>query len=443
MAGTRRDVIKGTAVAAASVLATGVAATGSAAVADGRLPVALIGCGGMGRGHLERLVKRDDVRVTHLCDVDAERLAAARKIVVDSGAPEPHATADLRETLADPALVAVWIATPDHWHGPAAILAADAGKHVYVEKPAAHNVREGRLMVEAARRNKVVMQVGTQSRSAPVIRRAIERLRSGAIGEVLVAKAWNSQRRGSIGRAQPTDPPAGLHYDHWVGPAAWQPYQKNLLPGVWRFWRNFGCGDIGNDGVHEIDIARWGLGVDTHPDLVAGLGGTYFFDDDQQFPDTQYCVWEWPGENGRRRQLVFEQRDWSPYVQEGQENGNAFYGTKGMLLLGKRSGWQLYGERNKLLEEEQGNVDIGPHHDDFLDCIRRGATAGAAGDRAHADIEEGHRSAVLVHLGTIACRLRRTVTFDAAAERVIGDDEAQGLLGRAYRPDHWAVPRGT
>lgn len=439
MAGTRRDVIRGTVAAAATRALGDAAAPGGG---DMTLEVGVIGCGGMGRGHLERLVARRDVRVTHLCEVDAERLAAARKIVVDSGAPEPHTTSDVRETLAAASLRAVWIATPDHWHGPAAILAADAGKHVYVEKPCAHNVREGRLMIEAARHNNVVMQVGTQSRSATLIRDAIERLRAGAIGEVLVAKAWNSQRRGSIGRAQPSDPPAGLHYDHWVGPAAWQPYQKNLLPGVWRFWRNFGCGDIGNDGVHEIDIARWGLGVDAHPEIVAGLGGKHFFDDDQQFPDTQYCVYEWPGDGGRRRQLIFEQRDWSPYVQEGHENGNAFYGTKGMLVLGKRSGWQLYGERNKLLEEKKGNVDVGPHHDDFLDCIRRGATAGAPGDRAHADIEEGHRSAVLVHLGNIACSLRRTIRFDPAAERVTGDDEADGWLRRAYRDGHWAVPRG-
>ena len=299
-------------------------------------------------------------------------------------------------------------------------------------------------MFEAARRNRIAMQVGTQARSAPMIRRAVEKLRAGAIGEVIVAKAWNSQRRGSIGKENPSDPPASLAYDHWVGPAAWQPYQKNLLPGVWRFWRNFGCGDIGNDGVHEIDIARFGLGVDEHPDRVAGLGGKYFFEDDQEFPDTQYCVFEWPGSDGgpRRRQLVFEQRDWSPYVQEGHENGNAFYGTKGMLMLGKRTGWQLYSERNKLVDEETGSVDLKAHHDDFLDAVRSAPAAGQP-RRTHADIEEGHRSAALVHLGNIACRLGRTLHVDAAAEQIVGDDEANRLLTRAYRDGHWAVPRGV
>ncbi len=441
---TRRDFLR-TTTATGVTLALPVLSPAAAVAAEtAPLPVALIGPGGMGRSHLELLARRDDVRVAWVCDVDAERLAAARKLVVDAGKEAPATTDDLRQVLAAKDVRAVWIATPDHWHGPAAILAADAGKHVYVEKPACHNLREGRLMVDAARRNRVAMQVGTQSRSGKAVRAAIERIRSGAIGDVIVAKAWNSQRRGSIGRERPADPPPGLTYDHWVGPAAWQPYQKNLLPGTWRFFRNFGCGDIGNDGVHEIDIARWGLGVDVHPDRVAGLGGKYVFEDDQEFPDTQYCVWEWPAAEGssRRRQLVFEQRDWSPYVQEGHENGNAFYGTKGMLILGKRNGWQLFSERNKLVESMEGGVDLSAHHDDFLAAVRA-ALGGAEPPRTQADIEEGHRSAALVHLGNVACRVGRTLAFDSAAEKIRGDDEADALLRRTYRDGHWAVPRGV
>jgi len=399
------------------------------------ISVALIGCGGMGKNHLERLVKRTDARVTAVCDVDQERLAVAKDMVSRSGQPTPVAVTDLRKILDDPRVQAVLIATPDHWHAPAAILACDAGKHVYVEKPCSHNVVEGRLMLEAARRNRRIMQVGTQSRSTPYLRRAMELLHNGAIGDVLVAKAWNSQRRGNIGKQTPSDPPATLDYDQWVGPAAWQPYQKNLLHAVWRFWHNFGAGDIGNDGIHEIDIARWGLGVNSHPDLVTGLGNKFYFDDDQQFPDTQYCVFQWSGDNavGQRRQLVFEQRDWSPYVQEGHENGNAFYGTKGVMLLGKGRGYQLFGERNRLIEEQAGSPDLDAHHDNFLRCVR-------SGELPTADIEEGHRSATLVHLANIACRLNRTVHFDPAGEAVINDAEAHAMLKRAYRPDHWAVP---
>lgn len=399
--------------------------------------VAVVGCGGMGRSHLSLLARREGVRIAWVCDVDAGRLAAAVRIAEEADRPAPRATADLREVLTSGEVQAVWIATPDHWHAPAAILAAEAGLHIYVEKPCSHNVREGRLMIESARRHGVVMQVGTQSRSTGHVRRAIEKLRSGAIGEVLVAKAWNSQRRRSIGRMGPAEPPAGLDYDRWVGPAGWQPYRPNLLHGTWRFFRGFGTGDIGNDGVHEIDIARWGLGVDAHPQRVAGLGGKFFFDDDQEFPDTQYCLYEWPAPGGvGTRQLVFEQRDWSPYVQEGHENGNAFYGTKGLLVLGKNWGWQLFGERNRLLEEERGATDVAAHHDDFLSCV-------ANGSRPSADIEEGHRSATLAHLGTIACRVGRTLRFDPETEQILDDAEANDMLGRTYRDGHWAVPRGV
>ena len=239
-----------------------------------------------------------------------------------SRATRQHPSTSLRKVLDDSEVDAVYIATPDHWHAPAAILALAAGKHVYVEKPCCHNVREGRLMVEAAKRAGKVLQVGTQSRSAPFLQEAIQRLHEGAIGEVLVAKAWNSQRRGSIGKTQPSQPPPQLDFDRWVGPAPMVPYRSNMLPGIWRWWYDFGCGDIGNDGVHDIDVALWGLGVKTHPTRVTCLGGKNFFDDDQQFPDTQYAICEYPRDgapSGRTTQLIFEQRIWSPYLQEGYE----------------------------------------------------------------------------------------------------------------------------
>jgi predicted dehydrogenase len=339
--------------------------------------------------------------------------------------------------LDDKSIDAVWIATPDHWHSPAAILATDAGKHVYVEKPVSHNIREGRLLVEAARRNKRTVQVGMQSRSTPHVRQAVEVMRSGEIGEILVAKAWNSQLRGSIGKKQPTSPPAYLDFDLWLGPAPARAYQENLLPGIWRWWYDFGAGDIGNDGVHDIDIARFGLGVSTQPTKIAALGSKFFFDDDQQFPDTQYCVFEWPAEGKTgKRQLIFEQRDWSPYVQEGHENGNAFYGTKGMMVLGKKSGFQVFGPKNKLLKSVPGEVNLPLHHQNFLDCVRGTATP-------NCDVLEGHLSASLAHLANIACRVERTLKLDPAAEKIVGDDDAQKLIRRTYRDGHWAVPKGV
>lgn len=433
--GNRREFLKDSALGLASVSAIG--GTANSAAVNPRVIVGVIGPGGMGTNHLKTLVANPEVHVAYVCDPDADRLATAAKLVQTATGTAPQAVTDMRRILDDKTVAAVFIATPDHWHAPATILACDAGKHVYVEKPCAHNVREGRLMIEAARRNKRIIQVGTQSRSSPHIIKAMQLLREGAIGDILTAKVWNSQRRRDIGHLQPTKPPANLDYDIWTGPAPLRPYQANLLPGVWRWWYDFGCGDMGNDGVHNLDIAVWGLGVETHPSTIAALGGKYFFDDDQQFPDTQSVIFEYPGNGkvGNKKQLFFEQRIWSPYRQEGYENGNAFYGTKGMLVLGHTVGWQLFGERNKLLDSMTGTPDLPAHHRNFLECVRTGT-------RPNADIEIGHRGATLCHLGNMATRLQRVLHFDPQAEQIRGDDEANGLLRRQYR-DHWGTPRGV
>lgn len=437
----RRDFLKraGEGIAVTATLAT-LHAEAEARQADKLPVVALIGAGGMGTSHLKLLAANKNVRLAYICDVDENRLAAALKTAKELSGTTPQGVKDLRTVLDDPAVVAVWIATPDHWHGPAAILASNAGKHVYVEKPCSHNIREGRLMIEAARRDKRVMQVGTQSRSSAHVLRAIDKLREGAIGKVLAAKAWNSQLRRSIGHAEPSAPPPHLDYDLWVGPAPMVPYQSNLLPGIWRWWYAFGNGDMGNDGVHDIDIALWGLGAEGHPSTISALGGKYFFDDDQQFPDTQYVLFEYPGDGkpGNKRQLIFEQRIWSPYVQEGYENGNAFYGTEGMMILGKAGGYQIFGRKNKLIEKyDTPSPDpLAAHHQDFLDCIE-------SGDLSHADIEVNHYSTALCHLGNIATRVGRTLHFDPATEQFQGDADANKLVRREYREGHWAVPHGV
>lgn len=434
---TRRDFLHTTAAATTAAAIASSAAVSKAAAND-TLTVALIGCGGMGTSHLSNLIARKDVRLAYVCDVDANRLASAAKTVETSGHGTPKAEKDLRKILDDKSVDAVWIATPDHWHSPAGILAVEAGKHVYVEKPVSHNIREGRLLLEAARKQNKVVQVGTQSRSTPHVMRAMEILKEGVIGDVLVAKAWNSQLRSSIGHQKPSSPPAYLDFDLWLGPAPKREYQANLLPGIWRWWYDFGAGDIGNDGVHDIDVARWGLGVTTNPSTVAALGSKFFFDDDQQFPDTQYCVFEWPGDGkvGSKRQLIFEQRDWSPYVQEGYENGAAYYGTKGVLLMGHTSGFQVFGPRNKPGEKMSGQVDLVAHHTNFIECVK-------SGKRPAADIEEGHLSAVLVHLANIACRVQRTLHLDPVKETITGDQDANKLVRRVYREGHWAVPKGV
>jgi predicted dehydrogenase len=284
-------------------------------------------------------------------------------------------------------------------------------------------------MAEAVKRSGKKLQVGTQSRSTACVRAGIERVLKGEIGEILVAKAWNSQRRGNIGKTQPSAPPPHLDFDTWLGPAREVPYRTNLLHGVWRWWYDFGCGDMGNDGVHDIDVAAWGLGVSGLPTRVTCLGGKNYFDDDQQFPDTQYVICEYPtggSPAGRHKQLIFEQRIWTPYVQEGYENGAAFYGTEGVLIMGHSVGWKLYGPRNKLIAE---------HHQNFFDAIRNdGAT--------NADIQAGTTAAAIVHYGNIAARVGRLLNIDPATGRVQNDAEADELVQRSYR-EHWAVPQGV
>jgi predicted dehydrogenase len=442
---TRRQFLQQTtaiaagAVAVSSVphLARGAAAPG----ANDKIVLGIIGPGGQGRSLLRSFVTIPGVAVTHACDVDDRQIADGVATIREAGGAMPKTTKDMRQVFDDPTVDAVIIATPDHWHAPATLLAVAAGKHVYVEKPCSHNVREGRLMVEAARANKKVVQVGTQSRSVDHNRKAMQMLREGVIGEVLVSKAWNSQRRGTIGKSQPQDPPANLDYDAWIGPAPMVPYRPNLLPAVWRWWYDFGSGDIGNDGVHDIDIARWGLGVETHPSKVAGQGGKLFFDDDMQFPDTYYVSFEYEpsaSTNNKRKMLVYEQRIWSPHTQEGAENGCAFYGTEGMMVGGKKVGWQIIRPGNELGEKVHSEWSDANHHRDFLECIKSGGET-----RPRADIEIGHLSSCLSHLGNIALRTGRSYRFDPKAEKIVGDEEANALVTRKYRDGHWAVPKNA
>ena len=429
----RRTFLKqaSTGLAGAAVL-THTAST-RAAGANDRIVIGAIGCGGQGRSLIERFSGAQGVELAYVCDPDAGRAAKGAKAARDH---HPKVVSDLRRILDDKSVDAVTIGTPDHWHAPAAILACQAGKHVYVEKPCSHNIREGRLLVEAARRNKRVVQHGTQSRSAPLIAHGIQLLRQGIIGDVLVAKAWDVQRRGSIGHASPSSPPAGVDYDLWVGPAPFVPFQKNRFHYDWHWWYAFGTGDMGNDGVHEMDIARWGLGVETHPTTVAAIGGKYAYDDDQQFPDTQYVSYEYPGDGsvGQRRQLVFELRLWSRYgLDEGIDNGNAFYGTKGWMLLSKRGILKVFDERNRPVEIPGTPPSMANHQQNFLDAIR-------TGQPPTAEIAVGHLSATLCHLGNIAARLGRSLNFDPKTERILGDEQANALVKRNYR-DHWAAPQ--
>jgi predicted dehydrogenase len=429
---TRRRFLQ---LASTGLIASAVRPRRASAAPGDKVSVGLIGCGGRGMHDTQNHQSNPGVEITWVCDPDAGRLGIAQRTF---NIPTERAVSDMRRVLDDPSLDAVIVTTPDHWHSPAAILACEAGKHVYVEKPISHNIREGRLLVEAAARNKVHVQHGTQSRSTQMMIDAVKLLREGIIGNVLVAKCWNIQKRGSIGRGQDTDPPAGFDYDTWVGPATMIPYRTNRVHNGWTWWYHFGTGDMGNDGVHDIDYTRWGLGVDTHPSKVSALGGKFANDDDQEFPDTQQVTFEYPGDGkpGNRKLFIYEQRLWSTNYPHNVDSGAEFYGTSGQMFLSRRGKIQVIDDKNKPVDiaVTPQPQDDAAHVRNFLAAIREEA-------KLNADALTGHLSTSLCHLGNISTRLGRSLDFDPATEQVIGDEEANRLVRREYR-EHWGRPKG-
>lgn len=433
---TRRKFFERASAGVLAATAVGGARAWGAGKASEKLTIGLIGCGGRGIQDASVFQKSPNVQVAYVCDVDDNRRsAAAKSLNVDSD----RAVDDLRRVLDDDSVDAVIVATPDHWHSPAAILACDAGKHVYVEKPISHNVREGRLLVDASERNRTLVQHGTQCRSTPMMIEAVQLLRDGIIGDVLVAKCWNVQRRGSIGRGQDADPPAELDYDNWVGPATMIPYRTNRVHNRWTMWYHFGAGDMGNDGVHDIDYTRWGLDVGTHPTRISANGGKYFVDDDSEFPDTQQVTFEYPGDDngGRNRMLIYEQRLWSTNYPHHCDSGAEFYGTKGQMFLSRRGKIEVRGDRNAPVElaVAPGAQNDAAHVANFCAAIRGEASLTA-------DALTGHLSTSLCHLGNIATRQGRSLAFDPQNEQIEGDDESNALLRRQYR-EHWGTPHNA
>lgn len=394
--------------------------------------IGMIGVGGRGRGLLGTFSGHPDVNVSYLCDADQASLERAGRVLERAGKSVPKTTNDMRRLFDSKDVDAVVVATPDHWHAPATILACDAGKDVYVEKPASHNIREGRLMVDAARRNSRIVQVGTQSRSRPSSLKAIEIAKSGAIGEVLMAKAWNVQLRDDIGHKPNTPVPKGVDYDTWLGPAPWIPFNENRFHYKWHWHWHFGTGDAGNDGAHQIDIARWALGVD-YPESASGMGGKVFFNDDQQTPDTMNVTFRYG-----RKALIWEMRIWNPYGMDGQENGVAVYGSDASIQVGRwdrRWGYKLFDNKGKLVEHNDADDESDDHMRNFVDCIR-------TRNLPNADISIGHLSAVHCHLANIVSRTGRTLAFDQETETIIDDPHASLYVKRTYRT-HWSTPKGA
>lgn len=444
----RREFIQKSLIGAAGLTMAGMgmsARSYSAIIgANDRVNVAVIGINGMGQNHIEGYSKLKHARVTALCDVDSNLFASRIKThFSDKGLPKPKIFGDLRKLYEDKDTDAVSIVTPNHWHALAAIWAVQAGKHVSVEKPCCHNFYEGQKLVEAAEKYSVIVQDGAEQRSSPAAQSMADYLHSGKLGEVYMAKGLCYKWRDTIGRTPDAEVPLGVDYDLWLGPAPKRPFSPNRFHYNWHWNWDYGNGDMGNQGVHEMDIARWGLGV-TLPTKITAVGGHFMFDDDQQTPNQLMAVFEFPNPTGageKKKILQFEVRHWitnregvyseSPMadntymVSSDNSVGNLFYGSKGYMTK-NLNGWETY----LGMEREPGDSGsgIGDHYANFIDAIVHQDQKLAKGD-----IREGFYTCALIHLGNIAYRLGRTLHFDPEQMKFVNDPEADSLLKREYR----------
>jgi len=419
--------------------------------ANDRVRVAICGIRGRGMDHVRGYSKVPNAEIAAVCDIDenvaAERIPAIEKMTGN----RPKHVVDIRKLLEDKSIDAISVATPNHWHALMTIWGCQAGKDVYVEKPACHNLWEGRQMVKAAQKYNRMVQHGTQIRSAPAIREGIQKVHDGYLGEVYMARGICFKWRDTIGRAPEEPVPAGVHYDLWTGPAPVRPFTKNRFHYNWHWNYTYGNGDMGNQGVHQIDMARWGLGLRL-PNKVSAMGGHFMFDDDQNTPNDLVCAFEFSPANGKRRMISFEVRHWitspeagigTPEVSAGDRNpiGNIFFGSKGYMSTGDEGAntYKIWMGRKQEAEPAVHNGDQVAHFKNFIDCV-----ASRKKEDLHAPIEEGHLSCAMMHLANASYRLGRTIHFNPETEQVIGDKEAEKLLrdgDRGYRapftvPEH-------
>ena len=409
-----------TSSALASIAWTAASAARAADAPSGRVRLGLMGLNGRGTDLAGSFVNLPGCEIAYLCDVDERAIDKAASVVASKQSAAPTKVKDFRRILDDPKVDALVIAAPDHWHAPATILACAAGKHVYVEKPASHNPREGELMVEAAEKHKRVVQLGTQRRSMPAMIEAVKRLQAGELGRVLFARGWYNNARPSIGRGKLATVPAWLDYELWQGPAPEREFRDNVVHYNWHWFWHWGTGELGNNGIHALDCCRWGLGVD-YPLRVTAGGGKYFYDDDQQTPDSHVVTYDFGD-----KMITWEGRNWHKRGFEGSSFGIVFYAERGSLVS-EGASYKIYDAGGKQISEGNGSDSQEPHLINFLDCIR-------SGERPNATIEEGHKSTLLCHLGNIAYRTGRTLNLDPNTHQLVGDAEAAKLWSREYRP---------
>ena len=420
--------------------------------ANDRIRVGVCGLHGRGMDHVSGFRGLKNTEVAAVCDVDEEVLAQRLPEIEKMGIPKPQTFIDIRKLLDDKSVDVIAIATPNHWHALMGIWACQAGKDVYIEKPCCHNLWEGKQLVKAAKKYDRIVQHGAQIRSAPALRDAVRRMREGLLGEVYMARGLCFKWRNTIGRAPEQPVPKGVHYDLWTGPAKLLPFTRNHFHYNWHWIWNYGNGDLGNQGVHQVDVARWGLGVG-FPNRISAVGGHFMFDDDQETPNTLNCAFEYELRDGKRKLLEMEVRHWitnreagigsaafgkpqGPVATTGmgaiQDDrntiGNIFYGSKGYLATGDEDlcAFQTWlGEKQEPGPHQQS---AGDHYANFIDCVRTRKK-----EDLNAPIEEGYISTGLVHLANASYRLKRSLKFDPETQMVIGDDEANSILAGADR----------
>jgi len=393
------------------------ARTSVSAAPSEKIAVAIVGVRGRGNDLAREFARQENAEVLALCDIDDAAFAKPKKDVESISGKAPRTEKDFRRLLDDKSIDAIVVAAPDHWHALLTVLSCQAGKDVYCEKPVSHNVVEGRRMVEAARKYGRVVQAGTQRRSMPHIAEAVSLIKDGSLGKVGMARAWIHQQRKGIGHGQPGPVPDGVDYAMWQGPAPDRPFFPNRFHYNWHWFWNWGTGEVGNNGIHGLDVARWGLGVDAPISVTSG-GGKFVFDDDQEVPDTQVATWEFPNAC-----LVWEHRMWSTHGSDGSGFGIAFDGDKGTLIIDDK-GWRIE-QGKEVTSSKPARGSVADHVANFLDCIKSRA-------RPNADIEIGHLSTRLCHLGNIAHRLGRKLKFDGASEAFLNAPDANQLLTREY-----------
>lgn len=401
--------------------------------ANDKIVVSMMGVNSRGKALAKNFSRQENCEVAHICDVDSRAITACAEAIKDRQTRIPKGFADFRKSLESKDIDALVIAAPDHWHAPASLLAMQAGKHVYVEKPCSHNPREGEMLVEATKRYGKVVQMGNQRRSWPNVVEGINAIKSGAIGRVYFGKGWYTNNRQSIGIGNKVSVPEWLNWNMWQGPAPRKEFQDNLIHYNWHWFWHWGTGEALNNGTHMIDLLRWGMEVD-FPIRVSSNGGRYRYQDDWETPDTQVINLDFD----QGISMSWEGRSCNGKNIEGSSVGVMFYGENGSILIPSGNSYTIFDLKSNVVKHVADEQEIDPRdlsnpaeHLDALH-IRNMFDAILNGKKLHADIDSGHKSTLLVQLGNIAQRTGRSIDTDPETGRILNDNKAKKYWSRSY-----------